>query len=266
MHRHLEFLRDGDQNAAARGAVELGHGEAGDADDFAENLDLGQRVLADGGVEHQQHGMRRRRLDLLHHPHHLFQLAHQFGAVLQAAGGVDQQHVDVFLFCRLDRLVYETGGIGAGLARDERSAAALGPDLELIDRRGAKRIARRQHDRAAFGAQSRRELADGRGLAGAVDAGDEDDERFYRRIDCERLRHAGKHLLDLCRHRGLDFVRRDRCVEAPVTQLGGDPARRLARRDRHGSARPRSRRWSPHRAGVLPPRAQWRCRAPMSCS
>src|SRR5580693_3859640 len=60
MHRHFEPLRDGDQNAAAGGAVELGHDEAGDADDFAENLDLRQRVLADGGVEHQQHRMRRR--------------------------------------------------------------------------------------------------------------------------------------------------------------------------------------------------------------
>ena len=50
---------------------------------------------------------------------------------------------------------------------------------------------------------------------------------FYRRIDRERLRHAGEHLLDLRRHRGFDFVRRDRRVEAPVTQLGGDPARGL---------------------------------------
>ena len=32
-------------------------------------------------------------VDLLHHPHHLFQLAHQLGAVLQAAGGVDDHHV-----------------------------------------------------------------------------------------------------------------------------------------------------------------------------
>src|SRR5580704_5435996 len=150
MHRHFELLRDGDQNAAAGGTVELGHDETGDADDLAENLDLRQRVLADGGVEHEQHGMRRRRLDLLHHPHHLFQLAHQFGTVLQTAGGVDQQHVDVFLFCRLDRLENQTGGVGAGLARDEQSAAALGPDLELIDGRGAKRIARRQHYRAAL--------------------------------------------------------------------------------------------------------------------
>src|SRR5580704_16469175 len=52
MYRHFKLLGDGDQNAAAGGAVELGHDEAGDADELAENLDLRQRVLADGGVEH----------------------------------------------------------------------------------------------------------------------------------------------------------------------------------------------------------------------
>ena len=43
-----------------RGAVELGHDDAGDADHVAEGLGLGVRVLADRGVEHQQHRMRRR--------------------------------------------------------------------------------------------------------------------------------------------------------------------------------------------------------------
>ena len=45
--------------AAARGAVELGHHEAGDACGPAENLDLAQRILPDGRVEHQQHRVRR---------------------------------------------------------------------------------------------------------------------------------------------------------------------------------------------------------------
>src|SRR6516162_5682393 len=51
MHRNLEFRGDGDQDAAARGAVELGHDQTGDADDLAENLNLRQRILPDGGVE-----------------------------------------------------------------------------------------------------------------------------------------------------------------------------------------------------------------------
>ena len=34
-------------------------------------------------------------VDLLHHPHDLLELVHQHRLVLQAAGGVDEQHVDL---------------------------------------------------------------------------------------------------------------------------------------------------------------------------
>src|SRR5467141_165782 len=44
VNRQAKFCRDGDQDAAARGAVELGHHQAGDAGDFAEDIDLVERV------------------------------------------------------------------------------------------------------------------------------------------------------------------------------------------------------------------------------
>ena len=94
MHRQAELGGDRHQDAAARGAVELGHDQSGDARDLAENLDLAERVLPDGRVEHQQHRVRRGRLDLAHDAHHFFQFAHQLGAVLQAAGGIDQDDID----------------------------------------------------------------------------------------------------------------------------------------------------------------------------
>ncbi len=82
---------------------------------FLEDLDLRQRVLPDGGVEHEQHGMRRRSIDLLDHAHDLFQLAHQLGAVLQPAGGIDEQYVDAALLSpRSTRVEDEAGGVGAG--------------------------------------------------------------------------------------------------------------------------------------------------------
>ena len=59
MDGQRELVGDRDENAAARRAVELGHHEAGDAGDAAENLDLAQRVLPDRGVEHEQHRVRR---------------------------------------------------------------------------------------------------------------------------------------------------------------------------------------------------------------
>ena len=120
MHRQLEALGQHHQDAAARGAVELGHDQAGHAGDLAEDLDLAERVLPDRGVEHQQHGMRRGRLDLADHAHHLFQLAHQLGAVLQAAGGVDQHDVDALRLGGGDRVEGKARRVAAGRAAPSR--------------------------------------------------------------------------------------------------------------------------------------------------
>src|SRR6478752_8879836 len=84
MHRQFEFLRQRDQDAAARGAVEFGHHQPRDASGTMKCLDLRQRILSHRGVEHQQHRMRRRGVDLLDDANDLFQLVHQFGLVLQS--------------------------------------------------------------------------------------------------------------------------------------------------------------------------------------
>src|SRR5581483_1785869 len=55
--RQFEAFGDGDQNPAARRAVELGDDEAGDARDLLEDLDLIERVLTRGGVEHEDHAV-----------------------------------------------------------------------------------------------------------------------------------------------------------------------------------------------------------------
>src|SRR6185312_11733623 len=122
MHGNSELARDGDQNAAACRAVELGHGEPGHTDGFAENFDLGERVLSDGGVEYEQNGMRRRWVGLLDHTYDFLQFVHQFAAVLQAAGGIDEQYVDVAFFGRTQRVEDQAGGVRAGFLGDERRA------------------------------------------------------------------------------------------------------------------------------------------------
>ncbi len=119
----------------------------------------------------------------------------------------------------------EACGVGTRLARDKLGAAARRPDFELIDRRGTERVAGGQHDGAPFGAEFCRQLADGRGLAGAVDADDQDDERLLRRIDDQRLRDAGERFLDLRRHHGFDFIGRGAGPKAGKAQRGGDLAR-----------------------------------------
>ena len=88
---------------------------------------------------------------------------------------------------RLQRVEGDGGGIGAGGLRDHRHVVALAPDLQLLDRSGAERVARGEHDFQSLLLQLPRQLADGRGLAGAVDADDENRERRGSAVDCERL-------------------------------------------------------------------------------
>ena len=58
---------------------------------------------------------------------------------------------------------------------DDVDADALSPNIELLDGGGAKSIAGDEQDFLAGGAVLRRELADRRGLADAVDAQKQDD-------------------------------------------------------------------------------------------
>ena len=177
-HRQLELLGQRHQHAALGAAVELGHHQRIDRRHGLEGLDLGMGVLAGRGVEHQQAGMRRRRIELADDAHDLGELVHQVGLVVQAARRVDQQHVAAFGLGALQRLVGETRGIGAGVLGDHRHAGAIAPHFQLLDGGGAEGIARRQHDLAALALVEVGELGDGRGLAAAVDADHQHDMRL----------------------------------------------------------------------------------------
>ena len=194
--------------------------------DAAENLDLAQRVLPDGGVEHEQHGVGRVGIDLLHHTNDLLEFAHQLRAVLQSPGGVHQHHVDVKLAGARQRVEGKPGRVGALVALDDRGKRAPRPDAQLLDRGGAEGVARGEQDRLPFGPELGGELADGRRLARAVDADDQDHERALIRVDHQR---PGDRL-----ERALDLVSEDL-----FHFLGADPA--LVAPMRHGLANARRR-------------------------
>ncbi len=193
---------------------------AGDPDHRAEDLGLGMRVLPDRRVEHEQHGMRRRGIDLFEDAHDLLQFAHQIGLVVEAPGGVDQQQIGA-LFARPHQgVVGEPGGIRPGRAGQHRTLGALAPDLQLLDRGRPERVAGGEEHRFALIAVLFRQLADRRRLAAAVDPDDEDHEGPDRRVDAQRLHHRLDQPDDLHGERGAHLLGRDLLVEAGSPERG----------------------------------------------
>src|SRR5579863_1748051 len=58
-HRQTQFAHDRNDDAPARSAIELGEHDAGYAGDIGEFARLREAVLSRGGVEHEQHVVRR---------------------------------------------------------------------------------------------------------------------------------------------------------------------------------------------------------------
>ena len=173
-----------EHDAALGGAVQLGQHHAGDVDDLGEHPGLHQSVLSDGRVEHQQHLVDRRLL--LHDALDLAQLVHQAGLGVQPAGGVDHDHVDAALDAPVDRVECDGGGIGLFLAAHDLGTDPLTPRLQLVGGSRAERVRRAEHDTTPVGDQDACQLAGRGGLAGAVDADDEDDggtARVWQRPD-----------------------------------------------------------------------------------
>ena len=71
----------------------------------------------------------------------LTQLAHQIGRRVQPAGGVDQREIGADVSsARHHGVEGDGGGIGAALPAHDRDVRALGPHVELLAGRGAKRV------------------------------------------------------------------------------------------------------------------------------
>ncbi len=103
--------------------------------------------------------------------------------------GVDQQDIGLCGPRPRQRLKGKPRRIGACAARNDFGACALSPDLQLLDGGGAERVARRQYDLQPLPGQPLGELADGGGLAGAVDARHQDHEGLF--VDCRYQAASG---------------------------------------------------------------------------
>ena len=173
--RQVQFAGDREHDAAFRGAVELGHDEAGDIDELRELAGLLHGVLAGGAVEHEQHFVRRFGNLLLGDAHDLGQLLHQVALVVQAARRIDQHHVRALRYRRADRVEHHRGGIGTLPLADDRHSGAVGPDFELLVGSGAEGVGGGDHHLFTRLVVVVRELGYTGGLARAVHADDHDD-------------------------------------------------------------------------------------------
>ncbi len=109
------------------------------------------------------------------------------------------------------------GSVAAFLAGDDRRADAVAPDLELLDRGGAERVAGGEQDAVVLLLQPMGELADRRRLARAVDADHQDDVRARKAPDFQRLGDRSEDLFDL-----LGEDRAKAALVEPLELLAGD--------------------------------------------
>src|SRR3954470_2435394 len=183
---------DAERRAATGVAVELRHQHAVELDGRRELLGDVHGVLAGHRVDDEQDVVRLDRLA------DLDELAHERLVDVQAAGGVDDEDVLALLLGPVERPARDVDGVGVGALLVDVGADLRADLHELVDGRGAVDVARRQRDRrVVLGLEEAGELG-GRGrLAGALQAGHEDDRwRPRRERDAHRrAAHQRRELL-----------------------------------------------------------------------
>ena len=109
-----------------------------------ELLGLRDGVGSGGGVHDEELFVRRLPVVLGERAVDLAQFVHQVRPVVQPAGGVAEEELDVLPVRRRVGVVAQGGGVGIVLALDHFHPDAPGPDAELLDGGGAEGIRRGQ--------------------------------------------------------------------------------------------------------------------------
>ncbi len=165
--------------------------------------------MSGAGVEHQQHLVGRLGIEFRDYPADLLQLFHQVRLGVEAPGRIRNQHVGSAGGGGVQGVVNHGSGIGAGVLCHYRDLITLTPGLELLDGGGAKGITGGKHHRTAVGLEAVGQLADGGGLAAAVDADHQHHEGSGERLrNLKRCRHRRQHREHLRLHRAQNGLRR----------------------------------------------------------
>ena len=161
-----------------------------------EQFGLANRVLPGAGVNGQHNFMRRIDIEFFHDADNLLQLFHQVRFILQTTRGIGNQDVNIARLRRLDGVENDRCRIRAGVLGNHRNIVALPPNLELLNRRRAEGIPRRQHHRLALLLELTRQLADGGGFTDAVDADHQNHKRRFA-FYVQRLIHFRQNIAHL---------------------------------------------------------------------
>jgi len=157
---------------------------------------------------------------------HLGEFVHETGLVLQPAGGIDEQDIDVSCVSSLPGIEDNCSRIRSRLLRDHGDIIALTPHLQLLNRGGAKGIAGSKHDRVSVVLQVMGKFADRRCLTGTVDTHHEDDEwairLFYPKWLLDRFKNAEQRSFEasLQRVQIFEFVSSQALLQVADDQLG----------------------------------------------
>src|SRR5579872_5662647 len=165
---------NGKRRTAARVAVELGENHSRDAETSVKFASGANRVLADHGVGDEKN-FRRGKFALKRR-----EFVHQFVVDMQAAGGVDENHVVCREFCFAHGAANDFERLVSTRAGPHRSMGGFGDLRELLARGGTIHVCRNDDGTMAICAEPLTELASGGGFAGALQAYNEPDRRRTR--------------------------------------------------------------------------------------
>ena len=105
---------------------------------------------------------------------------------MEAAGSVAQHHIHPSCLGSLQGVEQHRAGVSPLVLAHKFAAGPLRPDLQLVRRCGPEGVRRAEEDPLALAFQLIAQFADGRGLAYAVDAADQNDLRRVDRDDAAR--------------------------------------------------------------------------------
>ncbi|MCY1414740.1 cytochrome c-type biogenesis protein CcsB [compost metagenome] len=147
-------------------------------------------------------------------------LVHHVGVDMQTAGGIDDDHVDEFQLGLANRRFGDGNRLLAVIGREEGDADVVGEGFQLLDGRRAIDVrGHHQHRLLLALLEEARQLADGGGLARALQAGHQD---HRRRRDAQRQVLVGRaHQLDQL---GLDDLHEGLARSQALGYFGADRA------------------------------------------